>query len=876
MHSQAAKSAITQIPFTVRQNPFQGIARIFIGGNSMAHTSKTFFLALATFVLALITSGAAYANTSQAISHFNKLGQIQTSLTNIDAQIRAFPIKSSYCQAPHANDKSGDQAALDALSAKANAEKRRYNLSRRVLTRIISNDGRARAAIGKLTPGGSGSIVDGSYFAGIAALNNAIAAAYRAKITELNNAPTRPCGTSTGNGSSVSMPVFAVANPLLDVSTTGTYEDIGTLSVPARFCHKDEKRELLNRISAMRQTAQANEVVAEKLRDKLRQLETQTKAKRQAAWSAADAAAKAGQTTTQNNQVKQLRAYDAALAKIAAGIRQAQAAQRKWRNRDLQLEKDWDAVQAMPISDCTDPNLTPAGVLGGTQLQGVGSAAPNLKPVDIPSIPAKVCVDAVKREIGAKAFTALRNSWHNRDQWNARIVALNSALQTATGAASQPLIDARAEARKESANWIKLVKTASDANDRAKAIIVEDCSNSGGLLEIGKMSTSMPGIHIGVPEAETTPYDLPKVPEYVCTWEEKQALIARAAKARKAASANHSQWGARASALGGLLYGANAVGGDRTNLLKAHAEARAQSDYWAEQMLDVAHRVYWQLRELEVRDCEEPENKNSMNSPSGTGNATGGSRIGSLQDAINNRPVYNGSNGGGVPTGRDCIIQQGGCFYPDPRNDWMYGPLQSENGFDGSEAENALHHTLRNVEPANGYQTHENENENRQENRTPENHTMPGNSGVKVEPNTENSTPTQSGTFSSGVGLELETQPIEYRNGSENTTVTKMPGIPKYGNLNGPRPTSMNDDLANSILHDARVHTLNTPKVEIESLPTQNVPKVEVGSINNSRVGGTMIQVKPPVLVIRAGAADPAIASLTDQQAAALEAAGGQ
>ena len=467
----------------------------------------------------------------------------------------------------------------------------------------------------------------------------------------------------------------------------------------------------------------------------------------------------------------------------------------------------------------------------------------------------------------------MNNAWHNRDQWSAQIEAIRTALKSATGNARQPLINARIQARKESAKWIKIAKNANDANDRALAIEVEDCSTTGGILEIGKLISAFPGVHVGVPEAETTPYDLPEVPEYVCTWAEKQALIARAEKARKAASANHSQWGARASALGGLLYGEDAVGGDRTDLLKAHAEARAQSDYWAEQMLNVAHGVYWKLRDLEIRDCEDPENKNAVNSPSGTGNTNGSSTIGVLQDAINNRPVYNGGNGaGGVPTGRDCIIQQGGCFYPDPRKDRMYGP-QNESGFDGSEAENALDHTLRNVEQM---PRHDRDRGNAQSGN---NHggVQNGQGGAKVEPDTESSTPTQSGTFSSGVGLELETQPIEYRNGSEDTTVTKMPGLPKYGNLNGPRSTSMNDDLANSIVYDARVRTVNTPKVEIDSLPTQNVPKVDVGSINNSRVGGAMVQVKPPVLVIRAGAADPATPSLTDQQAAALEAAqGGQ
>jgi phage tail-like protein len=41
---------------------------------------------------------------------------------------------------------------------------------------------------------------------------------------------------------------------------------------------------------------------------------------------------------------------------------------------------------------------------------------------------------------------------------------------------------------------------------------------------------------------------------------------------------------------------------------------------------------------------------------------------------------------------------------------------------------------------------------------------------------------TQAG-FSECTGFELSTDPIEYREGGENTTVRKLPGMTKYGNI---------------------------------------------------------------------------------------------
>jgi hypothetical protein len=893
MYQQSIKSVNAQFFSTLRKCQFKTKTRNSFGVIAMTRQIKDALLVLIVITASLMNATNASAQNAGTVrTAYRNLENAYSDLQTIKAQIVAFDVKDPYCKRPDPNNKAAAKAALKALRDAANRKKGSYRGNRAALHNLVVTKGLG-GALDAVVPDGSEAVATGEFFAKYEKILLEIEDAYYQKRDAIRDAQEKRCGgTPTVNQG----PAFAVVNPLMDVSTTGTYEEVAQISTPNRFCHADEKRELLDRIYAMRRKAQANEVVAEKLRDRLRQLETQTKAKRQTAWNAADAAAKTGETTTQNNQVKQLRAYDAALKKIAAGIRQAQADQRKWRNRDIQLKKDWDTVAAMPISDCTDPNLTPAGTIGGSQIQGIGDgiAAPTLKPVEIPSIPKKVCVDAVKKEIETKAFTALRNSWYNRDQWSARINALNTALQAATGDARQPLINARNEARKESAKWIKLVKVASDAKDQANAIIVENCATTGGLLEVGKLSSALPGVYVGVPEAETKPYDLPDVPEYVCTWEEKQALVERASKAREVASYNHSQWGPRATAIGKLLYGENAVDGDRTELLKAYAEARVQSDYWAEQMLEVAHRVYWELRDLEVRDCEQPENKTSMGYPSdaGSGNAYGGQNAsaGSIDDALENArrgaPVFNGGSGssGYGPIGNGYPPVYG---YPDFNKVGLGRQIRRGYGFDGSEAENALDDTLRSVERTRASDYGRTENNSMPANDRPAtprtgntSNGAPSTYGggkerdVKTEPKTEPKTggsmsapypghempsdPKKGGssapkeTFSSNAGLELETAPIEYRNGSEDITSTKLPGLPKYTTINGPRPSSENDDaMAKAILDAARAGQ-------------QDAPAAAVGRVPNSTAGGgKMIQIAPPQLVIPVGATGGASSNAT-------------
>jgi len=53
----------------------------------------------------------------------------------------------------------------------------------------------------------------------------------------------------------------------------------------------------------------------------------------------------------------------------------------------------------------------------------------------------------------------------------------------------------------------------------------------------------------------------------------------------------------------------------------------------------------------------------------------------------------------------------------------------------------------------------------------------------------------QSGGFSECTGLQAESTPIEYREGTEDITARKLPGLMKYGNITLKRGVTVSQDL---------------------------------------------------------------------------------
>ena len=311
-----------------------------------------------------------------------------------------------------------------------------------------------------------------------------------------------------------------------------------------------------------------------------------------------------------------------------------------------------------PLSDTAFPDVY-------KHVDNISLATFELITVDI----TKTCFERVKESYQMNAATQLSNARTNLSDWNIRLhqVGGHHDLLSHDATASADLVEnmrkARVEARNEVAKWTKIVAQAESVKAKADAIVVEDCSGAGGETEIGRLDPGFDNISSDIHTPDLKAYDLPTIPARICSWSELEALRARAAEAREVSAHNRSEWGKRLTALGKLLYtGSNSRAYPMRPEFAAHLDAQLQYDYWSAQQ-EVSHKVYWDLMARKHEDCSDPAKSVSL----GSDLAPGASKLGALQDAINNRPAINGgaNNGyGGAPSGRDCIIQQGGCFLP--------------------------------------------------------------------------------------------------------------------------------------------------------------------------------------------------------------------
>lgn len=687
MFAQSTTVTAFHRPTAASAQPNENERRSKQGNFTMTTRIRHIVIAILALFGSLFCANAASANVGLALAKLEELERIESELKAIEHELNAFPVRDFYCLPPGSPDKTVDRNALQSILDRSNKLSSDATRARTVLVRLVTNNQAARSAVDRKIDGGSGAIVDGSYFRDLNNQQRANRMAHTAKLATLNAAPTRACGGVTAPRQEI-----AIIDPLVEVPTSKNFDAIPTPAIPDKFCHEDEKRELMDRLIELRQKALANSAEADALADSLSALQGKVRAALAATRAKAAKAAHDKDDFALKAHIDQIKKYEASLKTLADAVDRANRQEREWLDVEKRLDGAYKKVSAMPVVDCTGDDLKPANALPGTEFSGVGSA-PNLLPVEIPAIPDKVCTEEEKQEIIAKSFSALQNAWRNRDAWNARIEELNTLLKKASGAQRTELTSARDEARRESAKWIRIVKDATEANNKALALQVENC----GLTETGKTATAFPGVNPGVPEVDTLPYDLPTIPEFVCTWKEKQDLIKRAEAARAAASHNHRQWSARANALGDLLYGENKVSDGRSKLLSAHAEARAQSDYWSAQMLDVSHKVYWKASNLEIRDCGK-DKKTSM--------STGGDLNQRLQDAREGQPVYNGGER------QDSYGSYGRGHH-----------FAGDQGFDGSEAENALADTLEDV---NEHHVHTDDCDHRIDDRENETHSSDG------------------------------------------------------------------------------------------------------------------------------------------------------
>ncbi len=654
-------------------------------------------------VLAASTAPAfADSASSRATARLAQLRQHEITLTQIKSQIDTFNIKGSYCDPIHRQDKRADETALQNLSNRAAQEMRSVSNIRRILIATITRNQAARTTLDHDIPGGTGTIIDGSFFRPFNNLRRDINIAKGKKVNELKAAPTRPCGQSS-TSSQPTQPAFAVHNPLTEVVMTAEYTDVTVPTLPKQFCHEDERRALKHMLYELRMVARKNAVAARELSERLKELKSSVAQKKNDAYKAADTAAKTGDRDTLDNQTAQMRAYDAALKKLEASIQKARADMRKWRGVVDTIDAESAKVDNIPVVDCLGA-VSLDGMLGATAFPEVYKGVDNISLKDVELIDVnitKTCFQEVKDSFVMAASTELSKAAYNVSQWTARLDQIASNLDLlyhkdgVTAETITKMEGARNEARLEAAKWAKIKAQAEAIEAKAKAIVVEDCSGVGGATEIGRLIPGFGQLSGDIPVPDLKAYDLPDVPEIVCTWEELQALIAIAATAREVAAHNRSEWGKRMVALGQMLFVDNTTPNPRGPEYEALLDARAQNEYWSNQQ-EVAHKVYWALKDMKVSDCEE-SNKSSLSLPGNTGNANAGSLDDALRNARVTAPTFNGgSNSGGYGPYGDGYPPVHG--YPDFDKISRNRRLKAQYGFDGSEAEDAVRDAVNHVE----------------------------------------------------------------------------------------------------------------------------------------------------------------------------------
>ncbi len=845
--------------------------------------SKKFTTAVLSVLVLAASTAPAFADgaSSRAKARLAQLRQHEVALTQIKSQIETFKIKGSYCKSIHRQDKRADEAALKSLSDRAAQEMRGVSNIRRILTATITRNQAARTALDQEIPGGTGTIVDGSFFRPFNILRRDINLARGKKANKLSAAPTRSCGQS-GTSGQPPKKTFVVINPLTEIVMTAEYTDVKIPTLPSQFCYEDERRALKSMLSGLRGVARKNAVTARLLSESLRAQKSSIAQQKKAAYQAADAAAKSGDRETMDNQTAQMRAYDAALKKLDANIEKARAAMRKWRGVVDTLDALHAQADSIPVVDCLGAAWQ-GSTLGATAFPDVYKDIGNvsLKEVELIKVNiTKTCFQEVKNNFVMAASTEVSKAAYNLSQWTNRLGQIASNLDLlyhkdgVAAATITKMEGARNEARLETAKWAKIKAQTEAILAKAKAITVEDCSGAGGATEIGRLIPGFGQLSNDIPVPDLKPYDLPDVPEKVCTWEELQALIARAAKAREVAAHNRSEWGKRMVALGQKLFVDNTTSNPRGPEYEALLDARAQNEYWSNQQ-DVAHKVYWALKDMKVSKCDEPK-KSSMSLPGSTGegqNANAGSLDDALENARSNAPTFNGgSNSGGYGPYGDGYPPVHG--YPDFDKIARNRRLKGQYGFDGSEAEDAVRDAVDRVEREPRLDQDDGPSSTGGYNYKTQGETaLPAPIEVAKEPKTSSYVPVESSdtrTSSNGrAQTEQQPQPATDRPANNSTFETRVSGPIYKDKLWFPgsfgvgvsrEQVTTRGALSTDEVRQEECRTCGTkyPAAAIRSeapqptygAPTQTRTETPVLAVPRSNNGGRMIQVAPPTLVI--------------------------
>jgi len=574
---------------------------------------KTLFAAIVLLTASLFSAApqnarAADGATAQALRLWDQIRPISESFDKTIESLEALRFKSRYCKPPHANDKSFDQSYLDSITSQTEGDYRELRNIQRRLQRLMGNDGRARAAIE--AKAGSVSPVNANFWRPYNSQIARVRSLKSAKQAELNGAREINCnGTTPGSDQPSSTSAPEDSNPL-----TGTdiappdYAAVAKPEKPKKICTDDEKYQYVSRVGEERQKARTNSLRAANYVIKLGRVFRTAQAEGNGAVA---------------NAVRPL--YDRAVTDSNARETTAR-----------ELDALWDEATALSVEDCDEiANATVETTLNalpdidyGVELPGV-----EIRPVDIPTLPQSVCEDDERVPFITAASTALSNALRNQSQWERRLQGVARVMARGEGDPGA-LQTARHAARMEAAKWRKISGDAQTAFDAAQSIPIIDCTTKGGLLEPGKLHTSIGGLDaFGALDPDVKPVNIPAVPEFVCSSEDYVAIRDALYLARDNAFHNLMEWNNRGAAIRAALANRK---GDEATLRRAQREARVQSAHWRAVNDQAKQKIWNELPHLVVRKCDDSEDQ------VGYRDVENGNAAAALANARASKPTYDG------------------------------------------------------------------------------------------------------------------------------------------------------------------------------------------------------------------------------------------
>ena len=362
MQSQITHSVENTILVTLRCTRFPAHPLSSFGELIMTHAFRHILMALIAITVGFVGIDSAHARNAGVVKNtYRLIEKDYARLQVIKQQIDGFRIKDPYCLSPHPDTKKAALDHLASIYAKRTKPIAGYRGRRTSLHNFVLADGLG-GALDSVAPGGTAAMTAGTFWNKYENLIAAVEASYASQRAAITRAKSKKCAPPAGS-QPVSMPTatpaIAAPDPLAGIATSIDFSDVEVpTSHPDKFCSEDEKDQYLYHLRELRFTARQNAVKARNLETQLREKLAQLVALRDRAFQRADAAAKAGDTKTLNEQTANYQehrpAADAAEKSFPKLIKKAEADKRKWRGVVDAIDAEISSVNAIPIVDCSN------------------------------------------------------------------------------------------------------------------------------------------------------------------------------------------------------------------------------------------------------------------------------------------------------------------------------------------------------------------------------------------------------------------------------------------------------------------------------------------------------------------------------------------